>query len=60
MKKLTLMLALSGFAFGASTGAIAGIASHQTTSGVVFAQEDCKEGEKWNEETKACEAASGN
>lgn len=59
MKKLTLMLALSGFAFGASTGAIAGIAS-PTASGAVFAQEDCKEGEKWNEETKACEAAAGN
>lgn len=56
MKTLTLMLALTGVALTASTGAFAGGFGSPTLSGAVFAQEDCKPGEKWNEETQKCEA----
>ena len=43
MKKILMIAALIGFAFGSSS-AFAG-------------PEDCKEGEKWNEATQQCEKA---
>ena len=58
MRKLSLLFAAFVFAIASSVGAFAGTASPSTTaSGVIFAQEDCKDGEKWNEETQTCEAA---
>ncbi len=57
MKKLCTVLAAFGFAIAASVGAFAGTFGDRTSStGVLFAQEDCKDGEKWNEETQKCEA----
>ena len=47
MKKLLLIVAAAGFAF--ATPAIA------FTDTTVYGQEDCKEGEKWNEDTQKCE-----
>ena len=47
MKKLLLIAAATSFAF-----ATPAIAFNDT---VVYGQEDCKEGEKWNEDTKKCE-----
>ena len=62
MKKLLTLMALAGFAAGAVTPSLA-IAVTGTpgvySANVLQAQEDCKAGEKWNEETKKCEAESG-
>ena len=56
MKKLTLMLSLLGLAFAGTIGAFASVSGERSVSnGVVFAQEDCKDGEKWNEDTQKCE-----
>jgi len=60
MRTLTLVLSLAGFALGAASGAFAAVTSnHVSASGIVYAQEDCKDGEKWNDETKKCEADAG-
>jgi len=64
MSKLTLTLSIAGFILGAA-GPMSGMA--QATDGrmlrpqatVISAQEDCKEGETWNEETKKCEVKEG-
>ena len=42
MKKLILLLGLAGFAFSIPSGAYAG-------------EKDCKDNEKWNEQTQKCE-----
>jgi len=59
MKTFLASLALLGLAFtpsyAGSTHGQAGI----NTSSAIYAQEDCKEGEKWNEETQKCEVESG-
>ena len=46
MKKLMLIAAVLGFALAAPFQAFAG-------------QEDCKEGETWNETTQQCEMSDG-
>ncbi len=46
MKKLLLIAALAGFALSAPAQVFAG-------------QEDCKDGEKWNEATQMCEKQDG-
>jgi hypothetical protein len=64
MSKLTLTLAVAGYILGAA-GPLSGIA--QATDGrmltpqatVISAQEDCKEGETWNEETQKCDVKEG-
>lgn len=48
MKKV-LMLAAAGLAFAVPASAY--------TNTVVYGQEDCKEGEKWNEETQKYEVS---
>jgi len=61
MRTLTLALSLAGIALGATTGAFAAVTSNSpvSASNIVLAQEDCKDGEKWNDETKKCEADAG-
>ncbi len=58
MKKLMLAFAVAAFSFGAGSAAFAVAPMGPGASGAVFAQEDCKEGETWNDETKKCEPAS--
>ena len=63
MSKLTLTFAVAGFILGAA-GPFAGTANATVPLAVpeptiIFAQEDCKEGEKWNEETQKCEVNEG-
>ncbi len=48
VKKLLFLVTALGFAFATP-------ATAANTDRVVFGQEDCKEGEKWNEETQKCE-----
>ena len=50
MKKLLLLAAAAGLAFATPVSAY-------TQKNVVYGQEDCKEGEKWNEETQKCEVS---
>ncbi|MEM8686528.1 MAG: hypothetical protein AAGF81_04310 [Pseudomonadota bacterium] len=49
MKKVLLLAAAAGLAFAVPASAY--------TNQIVYGQEDCKEGEKWNEETQKCEAS---
>lgn len=57
MKIIALMVAAVGLAFGVTSHAFA---VDRTLSGdAVFAQEDCADGETWNEETQACEKSEG-
>lgn len=63
MSKLTLTLAVAGYVLGA-TGPFVGSASATspstwTPTAIIAAQEDCKEGETWNEETQKCEVKEG-
>lgn len=64
MSKLTLTLAVAGYILGAA-GPLSGLAHATDTrivgpqTGIVSAQEDCKEGETWNEETQTCEVKEG-
>jgi len=60
MSKLTMTLAVAGYvlgAFGPLTGAANASSQSAFPAGIVIvsAQEDCKEGETWNEETQKCE-----
>ena len=50
MKNLLMLAALLGFAFAAPANAY-----FATADNTVYGQEDCKEGEKWNEDTQKCE-----
>lgn len=62
MTKLTMTLALAGYVLGAAapfTVANAATQSAVTPTAIVAAQEDCKEGETWNEETQKCEVKDG-
>lgn len=56
MKKVLLPLALLGLAAAPAyaTAPVTGAGLNPTKA--TFAKEDCKEGEKWNEETQKCEA----
>lgn len=58
MKKLMLGLAVAAFSIGAGSATFAAMPAGPGVSGAVFAEKDCKEGEKWNEETQKCEAAT--
>ncbi len=49
MKKVLMLAAAAGLAFAVPASAY--------TNSIVYGQEDCKEGEKWNEETQKCEAS---
>ena len=58
---LALALALTGGVLATGFGALAAVATDGMSSHVLYAQADCKEGEKWNEATGKCEsAADGN
>ena len=59
MKKLIALAATAGFAAGLSSPVFAAMPLHNgfMASHAIFAKEDCKDGEKWNEETQKCEAA---
>lgn len=57
MKTLTALAVLTTSLFAWSYGSFAYMAGATSHPGVVYAKEDCKDGETWNEETKACEAA---
>jgi len=58
MSRIATLLTLFGLAFGATSVAVAytplgeAVAPKATA---IYAQEDCKEGEKWNEEMNKCE-----
>lgn len=54
MSKFATLLVLLGIAGGAANVAVA-FAPVGERSLTVFAQEDCVDGEKWNEETQKCE-----
>lgn len=63
MNKLTLTLAVAGYVLGA-TAPLTGAANAASQSvfppaTIVAAQEDCKEGETWNDETQKCEVKDG-
>lgn len=61
MKHAALLLALTGGVFATAFGALATVPTGHGVSGIVYAEADCKEGEKWNEATGKCEpAADGN
>lgn len=58
MSKLMSALALGCIVFGLSTsastaGSVNGLVS--TLNGVVYEQQECPDGEQWNEEKQACE-----
>ena len=57
MKTLAIVVTLTASFFAWSFGSLAYIAGGPTQSERVYAQDDCKDGEKWNEETKKCETA---
>ena len=59
MKKLLISLALLGLATAPSYASMSTSGAGFGTASTVFAQEDCKEGEKWNEDAQKCEAESG-
>ena len=62
MKKLFIVLALTGIVSVVSTQSFAqlnNLNSSEVLSSVIYGQEDCKAGEKWNEEKQKCEAESG-
>ncbi len=58
MKKILAITALLGLGFTASV-AFAGIPwIGESTNSTIYAQEDCKEGETWNEDTQKCDPKS--
>ncbi len=61
MKKLFVILGIAAFAAGSAYPAFAGAqpAAGSSPDRIIFGQEDCKEGEKWNETTQKCEADGG-
>lgn len=59
MSRIAALLTMLAFAAGASSVAVAYTPlgkAFTDRSAVIYAQEDCAEGEKWNEETQECEA----
>ena len=59
MKVLALVATLTATLFAWSFGSFAYIAGGPTQSEAIYAQEDCKDGETWNEETQKCDKAEG-
>ncbi len=58
MSRLAILLTVFGLAFGATSVAVAYTPLGDAVSpksAVVFGQDECKEGETWNEESKQCE-----
>ncbi len=55
MNLLKLIAAL-GLSLGIAVPALSAV-SMGTTDTTIAAQDDCKEGEKWNEEKQKCEAS---
>ncbi len=58
MSRLATLLTLLGLTFGATSVAVAYTPLGDTVSpksAVVFGQDECKEGETWNEESNKCE-----
>lgn len=53
MKSTVLALMLAAFAFGATAPALATVLTD--TQDVIYQQDKCKKGEKWNADTKKCE-----
>lgn len=58
MKILASVLTLTVALFAWSFGSFAYMTSGVTSPDVVYGQEDCKDGETWNEEKQACEASA--
>jgi hypothetical protein len=57
-----LLAAAFVFGFVAPAGAVASkslVSVATIDSSVIYQQDKCKEGEKWNEETKKCEKKEG-
>ena len=62
MKDVIKLTAVAAFVIASSTFAFATVASDVTTlkpATVVYGQDECKEGETFNEETKKCEVKEG-
>ncbi|GBF25766.1 hypothetical protein MnTg02_00800 [bacterium MnTg02] len=61
MKNATLMLATAAFAFGLATQSWATPSPNLSlsNSGLVYGQDKCKEGEKWDEAMKKCVKSDG-
>ena len=62
MKDLLKLATVAIFTVSASTIATAGMFSDGSVlkpADVIYGQEECKEGEKYNEETKKCEKQEG-
>lgn len=57
MKTLTAISTLTVALCAWSFGSLAYISSAPSPAPVVNAQDECKDGETWNEETKQCEKA---
>ncbi len=57
MKLFAILSTLVVSVFALSFGSLATITGATTQSPVVSAQEDCKDGETWNDEKKSCEKA---
>lgn len=58
MKTLATIATLTIALFAWSFGSLAYIASTPSSPVVISAQDDCNDGETWNEETKKCEKAA--
>lgn len=59
MKVFAILATLVVSVFALSFGSLATITGGTGPSVTVSAQEDCKDGETWNEEKQACEKAEG-
>lgn len=56
----TLLFTLATLGFVATLPAVANtVKTVVVPTSTVYAQEDCKDNEKWNEETQKCEEQSG-
>lgn len=59
MKIFAILATLIVSVFAMSFGSLATITGATSQSSVVYGQDDCKDGETWNEEKQACEKAEG-
>ncbi len=58
MTKYIVIAALAGLGLIATLGYAIMPQNTAVTGGKIYAQEDCAEGETWNEQTAKCEAKS--